>query len=86
MYYTGGRLKLPLHLLVSREEGVAGAQQKRAGDRAGGRRTALAQNGEMLGKDDTIIHFNYNNCKKQASSHYWKSETAACETIHPDGL
>ena len=39
MYYTGGRLKLPLRLLVRREEGVAGAQQEQAGDRAGGRRT-----------------------------------------------
>ena len=86
MYYTGGTLKLPLRLLVSSEEGVAGAQQEQTGDRAGGRRTPYTGKREMLGKDDTIIHFNYNNCKKQASSHYWKSETAACETIHPDGL
>ena len=50
MYYTGGTLKLPLRLLVSREEGVAGAQQEQAGDRAGGRRTPYTAKGRCWAK------------------------------------
>ena len=66
MYYTGGPLNYHCTYFVSREEGVAGAQQEQAGDQTGGRHTPYTGKREkMLGKDDTIIHLNYNNCKNR---------------------